>query len=132
MITTNDKRREYLKRYYERNKEKRKAYNYKWMSNNYEKWQETQRKSRLKRKFGISVEEYNTVLQKQQGQCGICGVKRTDIKTTFSVDHDHSTGRVRGLLCHECNMGLGKFKDSTKVLLAAIDYLNGDFLDYHI
>lgn len=132
MNEAQNKRREYLKKYYADNREKRNAYQRSWVSKNHEQWSKTQRKARLKRKFGLSTEEYNAVLQKQQNRCGICGVKQGDIKTTFSVDHDHSNGRVRGLLCHECNMGLGKFKDSTKVLLAAVEYLKEDFFDYHI
>ena len=78
-------------------------------------------------KFGISLSEYGEMLVAQNGKCAICNEPETQMrngkKKSLAVDHDHATGRVRGLLCTECNQGIGKLKDDRNVLLAAIQYL---------
>ena len=83
------------------------------------------REYNLKNKFGISLNEYNNLLELQNFQCAICGSKDTKIKKSkyFSVDHDHKNGEVRGLLCHHCNVGLGHFQDNPTILFKAVDYL---------
>jgi len=77
------------------------------------------------RRYGINPIEYRQMLKKQDGKCAICG--RPDSgdnqANRFYVDHDHKTGKVRGLLCSQCNMGLGKFFDNTEYLKNAITYL---------
>lgn len=84
----------------------------------------------FKRKFGITVDEYNDLLMKQEGVCGICKNPETalDHRTkqirNMAVDHCHTTGKVRGLLCSKCNTALGSFKDNVEYLKAAITYLN--------
>jgi hypothetical protein len=65
----------------------------------------------------MTQEEYDALLQAQEGKCKICGAPPT------AVDHDHETGEVRGLLCRACNLGLGYFKDSAELLQRAIAYL---------
>lgn len=75
----------------------------------------------LKKKYGISLEEYLWKFDAQDGKCGICG---EDKQYNLHVDHDHNTGRVRGLLCFHCNAGLGHFRDDRDKVLAAADYLN--------
>lgn len=75
----------------------------------------------LKRKFGITRERYEAILDEQGGVCAICKVAPTTKR--LAVDHDHQTGEVRGLLCLSCNMGLGYFKDSKNRLVNAIHYL---------
>ena len=86
---------------------------------------EKQRAYQLERKFGITVEQYNEMLEKCSSVCEICG--SSDTKHTkqkyLNVDHCHNTGKVRGLLCHACNIGLGKFEDNPGFLLKAINYL---------
>jgi tRNA splicing ligase len=77
----------------------------------------------------LSDEEYEKVLLSQRGVCAICNKVNTITSKKgkifrLSVDHDHNTGEVRGLLCHDCNIGLGKFKDSTLLLSKAISYLS--------
>lgn len=75
----------------------------------------------LKNKYKITLEQYNNMLIKQKGVCAIC---KTNLnKKALSVDHCHSTGKVRGLLCHNCNMGLGTFKDNMFILQEALNYL---------
>ncbi len=79
------------------------------------------RNSMLKRKFGISREQYNEMLKRQKGVCAICKSKPNG--KDLSVDHNHETGMVRGLLCNECNLALGKFKDNEKLVGSALKYL---------
>lgn len=77
------------------------------------------------RTYKISLEDYNELMMKQGGVCAICGhVCKTGRK--LSVDHCHTTGRVRGLLCGECNNGIGKLKDSIPLLEKAIRYLKAN------
>lgn len=74
-------------------------------------------------KLGIkmSYEEFKQMLKKQKGLCAICNKEET--KRRISVDHNHKTGKVRGLLCQECNIALGLLKDNPKLLKKAINYL---------
>lgn len=59
----------------------------------------------------------------QNGQCKICGIHQSSLKENLTVDHDHSTGKVRGLLCRKCNLLLGNAKDEPSILQRAIVYL---------
>ncbi len=72
--------------------------------------------------YGVSDKEYNVLLKKQHKSCKIC--KKKD-KRRLGIDHDHKTGKVRGLLCQKCNAGLGMFLDNIDSLRAAIKYLGG-------
>jgi hypothetical protein len=84
---------------------------------------ERQRRWRLKRYYGITEDDYNNMFIKQNGCCRICGKHQTELIKKFHIDHCHTTGVVRGLLCSDCNMSLGKFEDSIDILQRAIDYL---------
>lgn len=81
------------------------------------------------RKFDISELDYNLMYQKQNGCCFICGCKGNNSLTKhgdevcLAIDHNHKTGKVRGLLCNKCNKGLGCFMDDSGLLQKAIDYL---------
>ena len=90
-------------------------------------WQDAnpeKRKSQRLRKFDIQLSDYKDMLAMQNGSCAICGYSDMSNPNFFPVvDHCHSTGVVRGLLCMECNMGLGKFKDDINRLWIAISYL---------
>lgn len=107
-------------------REKEKAQARAWAAQNTHR----KRNSRLKSEFNITLEEYNILLEKQNGQCAICGKKSTGIQETgkrersMHVDHNHETGEVRGLLCPQCNFGIGQFKDNPQILRAAADYLD--------
>jgi len=79
--------------------------------------------SKLVRKFGISVDEYETMLKVQHGVCAICGVDSNKSRKHFAVDHDHETGKVRGLLCSCCNAGIGFFHENPEICLKARKYL---------
>jgi hypothetical protein len=75
---------------------------------------------RLKeRKYGIPREELQRMLDAQQGGCAICGT----VGKRLTVDHDHASGRVRGLLCESCNFGIGKFYDNADWLRRAAWYI---------
>jgi hypothetical protein len=76
------------------------------------------------RTYGITKEEYDILNTKQGGLCAICGTDKPGRNhQTLYIDHDHSTGKVRGLLCCDCNLLLGYAKDNKTVLLESIKYL---------
>lgn len=83
-------------------------------------------------KYGITYEDYLELLEEQHEKCAICGKKGNECKryNKLSVDHDHETGVIRGLICHDCNVGLGCFNDDPELLLWAATYLARD-LDGH-
>jgi hypothetical protein len=88
---------------------------------------EQARDRNLKQTYGIHSRDYNKMLAEQGGRCAICGTENPGSRyEVFFVDHDHITGKVRGLLCAKCNYLLGYAKDSPDVLLAAVDYLYKD------
>jgi hypothetical protein len=80
----------------------------------------------LKNKYNITEEDYQRLLEKQKGKCCICETIYVPTKRfpQLSVDHNHNTGKVRGLLCHKHNLGLGYFSDDVNQLGLAIGYLN--------
>lgn len=85
---------------------------------------ETARKSDLKIKYGITLEDYNRMFDAQLGKCHICKKHQIEFKKKLAVDHNHQTGKVRGLLCEHCNKALGGFRDNIEYLEEAIKYLN--------
>ena len=86
---------------------------------------EYERNYHLQRRYGISSEQYDEMLKRQDHKCKICGSENPKGNgNRFAVDHCHSSNRVRGLLCQECNQGLGKFNDDISLLSRAITYLN--------
>jgi long-subunit acyl-CoA synthetase (AMP-forming) len=83
------------------------------------------RKAQRIKKYNLSVQDFKLLMKKQNGSCAICGYSDTSDKNFFPViDHCHQSEKVRGLLCMNCNMALGKFKDSQDLLEKAIIYLN--------
>jgi len=100
------------------------AYNKAYREKHKEKVLEIERKSKLKMTYGITPEQYDHMLKKQDGKCTICAAKKPGGRTKmFFIDHCHNNGNVRGLLCMRCNTGLGLFLDNPKFLLNAISYL---------
>jgi hypothetical protein len=75
----------------------------------------------LKRKYGITLEQYNVLLQNQKNKCALC--YRSQGKTALHVDHDHKTLKVRGLLCHQCNWYLGVIDADTNILKRIEEYI---------
>jgi Recombination endonuclease VII len=83
------------------------------------------RQKYIEKKFEIPYSEYNKMFEEQKGVCAICSKPETSSKCTYlSIDHDHSTMKIRGLLCVSCNRGLGMFWDNPELLQNAINYLN--------
>lgn len=85
------------------------------------------RRENLKRNYGITPEEYDALSEAQNGLCAICERPETrkGMEGQLVVDHCHDTNEVRGLLCSECNVGMGKLNDDPDLLRKAIDYLEG-------
>lgn len=81
----------------------------------------------LKKKYGISLDEYNNMKADQEGCCKICKRHESEIGKGLVVDHCHKEGHVRGLLCGHCNRGLGDFKENINSLQLAIKYLENKF-----
>ena len=81
----------------------------------------TIRNSQLKRNFGITIEDYNSIYTRQNGCCILCGRNQSKLSHTLHVDHDHKNGKVRGLLCKPCNTKMGWFDKHKEQIL---DYIN--------
>jgi hypothetical protein len=80
----------------------------------------------LKKNFGITISEYDAMLSRQKGVCAICEKpNRYKDGRRLAVDHDHATGKVRGLLCGRCNKGIGLLQESIPTIERAIVYLRG-------
>jgi len=125
-------RKVYMKTQREKHAEKRKAQKKAWYYANqrhaisksrkwYKDHTDRHRDGRFRRVYGITLVEYNALLEKQGGTCAVC--HRPPGRLRLAVDHDHTSGKVRGLLCQACNQGLGFFKDHPNLLADAIEYL---------
>jgi len=112
----NGTRGEYRKQYYSKNRDRiiRETSLY------YHKNKALVSKQGRARRYGITVKDVERIISK--GVCEICLIKLELLRDMY-FDHDHNTGKVRGLLCHKCNTGLGCFSDSPDKLQAALDYL---------
>jgi hypothetical protein len=77
----------------------------------------------MRREYGITLNEYQNLITQQGGGCYICGRTKEPDGRRLSIDHDHNTNKVRGVLCYSCNKGLGLFYDDTHRLEKAIMYL---------
>jgi hypothetical protein len=88
----------------------------------------TYRKEELKRKFGMTLDDYQEKLKEQNGVCAICSKPETAIRMgkllPLAVDHCHRTGETRGLLCTVCNIGIGSLQDDPEVLRTAANYID--------
>lgn len=122
---------EYKKKWYEKHPEKMKQYNdnrndkrKEWYVKNKDKIKDRQ----LKSLYGISLEEYMILVEQTGGVCPLCNTEfvlgRKSNKNPV-VDHNHKTGKIRGIICGHCNSGLGCFKDNVNILGRAIKYLGG-------
>jgi hypothetical protein len=78
-------------------------------------------------KFGMTQEDYDSMIAAQGGTCAICRATSADsVGRRLHIDHNHQTGEVRGLLCGNCNLGIGKFGDNPDRMVKAVQYLNGE------
>ena len=105
-----------------------------WGKNNPEKVVESSRKwyknnpkkvksNRLKHRYGMTTDDYDRILESQNGVCAICKQKEPIKGITLAVDHNHDTGAIRGLLYNKCNKGLGYFNDNPNLVETAAEYL---------
>lgn len=128
-------RKKYNKKYYLKNKESKKLRDKKYRENesvkerkrlymiDYRKKNPSENRKNKCRSFGITIEIYNNLLNKQKGVCAICNNKCKS-GHSLSIDHCHITGKVRGLLCKNCNSGIGFLNDDKVLLKNAIKYLS--------
>jgi hypothetical protein len=114
-----EKKKESDRKYYQSHKEQSRISRKKWRDEH----KEENKNRNLQLNYGITLEEYRKLFQEQNGVCAICGKLELIKWKSLSVDHNHSTNKVRGLLCNHCNTGLGKFKDNIITLEKAIEYL---------
>ena len=98
----------------------KRAYQREYYKNNPEAKRKRNRTYRI-RKYGIEPEDYHRMVEEQAGVCAICGSSPSHPNLT--IDHDHHTGEVRGLLCHKCNKGLGLLGDDLDGIESALQYL---------
>lgn len=95
-----------------------------WVAKNKQKTKESKHKSNLKR-YGLTVEDYNILLAKQNNSCAVCLSKTSKRPSSrLVVDHDHKTNKVRGILCSNCNVALGLLEDSLELINNLHRYLN--------
>lgn len=115
---------EYAKQRYQANRDQVQAINKAWQDKN----PDGQRSARYKVRFGITAADYDAKLASQGGVCAICGRPETKRNQSglmsLAVDHNHTTGQVRGLLCYRCNTTLGGLDEDTAIMRAMIDYLH--------
>lgn len=134
-----EKVREAKRRYWQNNKEKCVAANLEYRSKNQDRLRELNRlwwaanKDRLiAGKYGLTVEEYQQMIEATEGKCPICNVElvfegsNRKCEARACVDHDHATGEVRGIVCSRCNLLIGKAKDDAALLMRAAKYLGFD------
>ena len=121
--------KEYHAKWYEQHKEKRRKQIAEYTAGKPKEWiQAKGRRDHLKRRYNITPQEYETKLASQDYKCAVCGKDASDNKRggkldPLHIDHCHKTGKLRDLLCHQCNSGLGQFKDNIEILQKAMDYL---------
>lgn len=133
-MTKEEIKKEYAKNYYLKNKECLLAYRRQHYLDNKEHYHEristwvkenplARKNTRLKNMYNITIEDYKKLFDEQNGCCVGCGLKHSELKRGLVVDHDHKTGKVRGLLCDPCNRALGGVRDDIKILKNLIKYL---------
>ena len=98
----------------------------------YKKWEQSMkgqkyiRASVLKRRFGLTLEDYDKMFEVQSGCCAICNVHQSKLDLRLAVDHDHETGKIRGLVCRDCNFFLGHLEKNYSLLSRALEYLSNN------
>lgn len=105
--------------YYQKNKDRVKERSRQWRARNPELARSRAKAKHLSRTYGLTLDAFAALLRGQGGRCAVCRALDGD----WVVDHDHKTGVVRGVLCRQCNLGLGAFADNPDSLLSAAKYL---------
>lgn len=86
-------------------------------------YQRIGKNANLVSKYGLTLEQYNSLRDKQDYKCAICNKHESKFTKALHVDHNHKTGKVRGLLCDSCNRAIGHFKEDPKAIASAIEYI---------
>ena len=105
--------------HYSNNKEAKAIQARKWAKAN----PDSRRSTRLKFNYGIDLDKYNQLFQNQKGRCKICERHRDILSSNLNVDHNHNTGKIRGLLCNQCNQAIGLLKEDVSIILKAAEYV---------
>jgi len=108
-------------------REKKKLYDIEYRKLHQEERSKRQKEYFRLHKYGISYDEYQELHIKQHGVCAICGKEETREGFSLHVDHDHITGKIRGLLCFKCNAGIGLFQNSDALLIKAAEYIENNY-----
>ena len=120
--TRKEEAKKVRKRHYELTKEKSSAYHKE--KNSLPEVKQRRKEHHLKRTYGLDLEKLEKLKAKQKFLCAICNTHEAECtKQILFVDHNHKTGKVRGLLCSQCNAALGLFYDDISLLQSAISYL---------
>lgn len=119
-----EKIKQYNQRYFAKNKTKYKLLNKKWREENRQIYNALCRASRIKYKYGIDSHAYEKMFNKTGGRCYICNKHQDELTARLNIDHNHTNGKVRGLLCRPCNLAIGLLNDDPILLSHAINYLN--------
>lgn len=117
-----DKHREKSKQYHKLNAEKRRAAAAEWTRLNPERARRNARRAAWRNK-GIDVAVAEKAMAAHTGTCDCCGASEPGGRRGWNLDHDHKTGAVRGILCHNCNTGIGKLGDTLESVKKAVQYL---------
>jgi hypothetical protein len=128
----------YARKYYLEHKEQARTYRARWRAahkeyisaagkiyrkNRSEEMLQRYKANGMKSRYGITPDDYDKMLLRQDGRCAICGKDVCELSKKLYIDHDHVTGKVRGLLCSGCNVVLGSAHEDRDVFLGAIEYL---------
>lgn len=127
----------YAKKRYPKIKEKKAKYNKEWREKNREhvveyyteknktdKAKDGKYQSKIKKNFGLSLDEYNKMFEAQNGRCKICDRHQSEFNYRLGVDHNHTTGQIRGLLCKSCNSVIGYINDDSNIAKKMAEYLD--------
>lgn len=116
------KLKQYQDTYYKKHKKDKCKRHRAWVQRNKEYCKTYQRAYNLRKLYGLSTSQFEAMKKVQDNKCSICFSEFTSDSFSY-VDHNHDTGKVRGLLCSKCNLALGQFKDDQILLMNAIKYL---------
>lgn len=124
--------KEQQQQHYLQNKDEILRKNKLWKEANEEKYKATDRRGHLRRTYGISLEQYEELLDKQNGSCFVCERPQHMFNLKLAVDHDHKTGEIRGLLCSHCNQKIIGRERRPEIFKRAAQYLEGPFTQWFV
>ncbi len=120
LLKSRAQRRAYYLANKEKERERQRAYN----AANKEQISGQLRRYRLQRDYGLTLEQRDALFTAQGSKCAVCNSADPKTKKGWQVDHCHTSGKVRGILCQPCNTAIGKFEESVAILTRAIEYIN--------